>query len=480
MTIQIYNTLHDTKEKLNPVEEGRVKMYSCGPTVYDYFHIGNARAFIVPDIVKRYLEYKGYEVLHVLNFTDIDDKMIKRADEEGITVDELADKFIKAYFEDTDALNIRRADVYPKATDHISEMIGIVKKLVDKGYAYEKEGDVYFSVDKFADYGKLSNKKIEDLEAGARVDVNENKENPLDFTLWKESKEGEPEWDSPWGKGRPGWHIECSAMGTKYLGEEFDIHTGGVDLTFPHHENEIAQSEACCGHQVINYWMHNGYLNIDGEKMSKSLGNFFTTRDILEKYRAEVVRFFLISKHYRSPINFSEENMKDAAKSLARLENTIDRIDHLLNQDVTAGSLTGEELSKVALEKKKDFIAAMDDDFNTSLAIAALHELAREVNRFIDQDDFVLTIKVKKVLAEVKEIFTELGNEILGILSSDDRVEDGLVPDLVELLLELRSNLRAEGNYEMADEIRDQLTELGVSVKDTPQGAEWKVDKSSK
>ncbi|MBM7557854.1 cysteinyl-tRNA synthetase [Halanaerobacter jeridensis] len=475
MTLKIYNTLKDTKEEFETLEDGKVKMYSCGPTVYDYFHIGNARAFIVPDIVKRYLEYKGYEVMHVLNFTDIDDKMIKRANEEGITVDELAEKFITAYFEDTDALNIKRADVYPQATEHISEMINLVKTLIDKGYAYEKNGDVYFRVDKFDEYGKLSNKKIEDLQAGSRVDVNEEKEDPLDFTLWKESKAGEPEWDSPWGQGRPGWHIECSVMSTKYLGEEFDIHTGGVDLTFPHHENEIAQSEACCGHEVVNYWLHNGYINIEGEKMSKSLGNFFTTRDILDKYPAEVVRFFLISKHYRSPINFSEENMKDAAKSLERLENTVDRVKYLLKQDVQDGELKGAELFELVAEKKEDFIAAMDDDFNTSLAIASLHELAREVNKFIDQDDFVLTIDVKKALEKVKETFEELGIEVLGILKTTEETENDLVPDLVELLLETRSDLRDQGNYEMADQIRDELSNLGVAVKDTPQGAEWKI-----
>ena len=415
--------------------------------------------------------------MHVLNFTDIDDKMINRAREEGITVAELAAKFIQAYFEDTDALNIKRADVYPKATEHISDMIELVKRLVEQDYAYEKDGDVYFRVAKFDEYGKLSNKKIEDLQAGSRVDVNDKKEDPLDFTLWKESKEGEPEWDSPWGQGRPGWHIECSAMATKYLGERFDIHTGGVDLTFPHHENEIAQSEACCGHQVVKYWLHNGYINIDGEKMSKSLGNFFTTRDILEKYRAEVVRFFLISKHYRSPINFSEENMEDAAKSLARLENTIDRVDHLLKQDVTEGDLSGEALLELIAAKKEEFVAAMDNDFNTSLAIASLHELAREVNKFIDQDDFVLTLEVKKALEEVDEVFTELGAEVLGIINPKEEAENDLVPDLVELLLETRSDLRAEGNYVMADKIRDQLADLGVAVKDTPQGAEWKVIK---
>jgi cysteinyl-tRNA synthetase len=476
MTLRVYNTLKDAKEEFVPLEENKVKMYSCGPTVYDYFHIGNARAFIVPDIIKRYLEYQGYEVLHVLNFTDIDDKMIKRANKKGITVDQLADEFIKAYFEDTDALNIKRADIYPKATDHIDEMIELVEKLIDKGYAYQKDGDVYFRVKKFAEYGKLSNRNIDDLEAGSRVDVNQQKEDPLDFTLWKESKAGEPEWDSPWGAGRPGWHIECSVMSTKYLGEEFDIHTGGVDLTFPHHENEIAQSESCCGHEVVNYWFHNGYINIEGEKMSKSLGNFFTTRDILEKHSAEVVRFFLISKQYRSPINFSEANIKDAAKSLARIENTVDRVEHLLNQEATAGDAKEEYLFELCEDKKTDFISAMDDDFNTSLAIAALHELATATNKFIDDNDFVLTIEVKKGLEKVKDTFKELGSEVLGILTDREELENELVPDLVELLLDLRSNLRDKGDYEAADKIRDQLDELGIALKDTAQGTEWKLD----
>ncbi|WP_035571341.1 cysteine--tRNA ligase, partial [Halonatronum saccharophilum] len=319
MGIKIYNTLSGEKEDFKPIKENEVGIYSCGPTVYDYFHIGNARAFIVPDIIKRYLNYRGYKIFHVLNFTDIDDKMIKRANQEEVTIEQLANRFIKAYFEDTDALNIRRADIYPKATEHIEGMIDLVEKLIAKDYAYSSGGDVYFRVEKFDEYGKLSKQHLEDLEAGNRVEVSGVKENPLDFTLWKESKEGEPSWESPWGLGRPGWHIECSVMSTKYLGDRFDIHTGGVDLTFPHHENEVAQSEACCGHQVVNYWVHNGYINIDGEKMSKSLDNFFTIREILEKYKAEVIRFFLISKHYRSPINFSDSELDSAKKSLGRL-----------------------------------------------------------------------------------------------------------------------------------------------------------------
>ncbi|GAB6099826.1 cysteine--tRNA ligase [Halanaerocella petrolearia] len=475
MALKVYNTLSNQKEEFKPLEDGKVKMYSCGPTVYDYFHIGNARAFIVPDIIKRYLEYQGYEVKHVLNFTDVDDKMIKRANEEGITIQELADKFIEAYFEDTDALNIKQADVYPRATEHITEMIELVKDLIEKDYAYESGGDVYFRVEKFAEYGKLSNRKIEDLKAGARVEVSDKKDNPLDFVLWKASKEGEPAWDSPWGAGRPGWHLECSVMSTKYLGDQFDIHTGGIDLTFPHHENEIAQSEACCGAEVVKYWIHNGYINIDGEKMSKSLGNFFTTREILDKYEANVVRFFLVSKHYRSPINFSDQALEEAAKGLGRLQNTVDKLDYLLDQDPVAGEATRTELEDICKERKEEFIQAMNDDFNTALAIGVLHELARDVNRFISNDDFLLTADVKEGLKLVNDLFDELGREVLGILTETEVENEGLVGPLVELLLELREDLREQQEYQLADKVRDELAELNVEVKDTPQGTEWKV-----
>ncbi|GAB6139210.1 cysteine--tRNA ligase [Halanaerobaculum tunisiense] len=476
MALKVYNTLSGTKEEFQPREEGQVKMYSCGPTVYDYFHIGNARAFIVPDIIKRYLEYKGYEVQHVLNFTDIDDKMINRANEEDITIAELAEKFIAAYFADTEALNIKQADIYPRATEHIEEMIDLVQQLIDKGYAYEQDGDVYFRVTEFEDYGKLSNTKIEDLRAGDRIEVNQQKEDPLDFTLWKASKAEEPAWDSPWGSGRPGWHIECSVMSTKYLGPEFDIHTGGVDLTFPHHENEIAQSEACCNREVVKYWIHNGYINIDGEKMSKSLGNFFTTREILEQYPASVVRFFLISKHYRSPINFSDQALEEAAKGLERLENTVDKLEHLLAQELVAGTMTGAKLRQICQAKKEKFIAAMDDDFNTALAVGTLHELASEINRFVNSDQFALTSQVQDVLVVAHNLFTELGQEVLGILTSDQETEQNqLVGPLVELLLELREDLRVQEDYQLADKVRDKLTDIGVEVKDTPQGPEWKI-----
>ncbi|WP_166667950.1 cysteine--tRNA ligase [Orenia marismortui] len=471
--MKIYNSLSREKETFLPIEDGKVKIYSCGPTVYDYFHIGNARAFLLPDIIKRYLEYKGYEVLHVMNFTDIDDKMIIRANEEGISIEKLADRFIKAFFYDIENLNIKKADIYPKATDHISDMINMIKELVDGGFAYQSDGDVYFRVDKFKEYGKLSNRKLEDLIAGARVEVNDKKENPLDFVLWKESKEGEPSWDSPWGLGRPGWHIECSVMSTRYLGAKFDIHTGGVDLTFPHHENEIAQSEACCSHQVVNYWMHNGYINIDGEKMSKSLGNFFTTREILDKYQPEVVRFFLISKHYRSPINFSDKELDDAAKSLIKLQNIYQKLNFLVDKDIVDGELRGEKLLEIIKEKETKLVEAMDDDFNTALAIGSLHELAKELNRFINSDNFELTQEVKVVLEEGRKLLELFGKDILGILVEQQEKDNELVEPLIELLLEFRNKVRSKKEYELADEIRDKLDELGIEVKDSPQGVEW-------
>ncbi|PRX26184.1 cysteinyl-tRNA synthetase [Orenia metallireducens] len=475
MTLKVYNSLSGEKEIFKTLEDKKVKIYSCGPTVYDYFHIGNARAFMVPDIIKRYLTYKGYDVLHVMNFTDIDDKMINRANEEGISVQELANRFITAFFEDIERLNIRKADIYPKATEHIDDMIEMVNRLVEDGFAYESNGDVYFRVSKFSEYGKLSKKNLDDLVAGARVEVSDKKENPLDFVLWKASKDGEPSWESPWGAGRPGWHIECSAMSKRYLGEEFDIHTGGVDLTFPHHENEIAQSEACCDHKVVNYWLHNGYINIDGEKMSKSLGNFFTTREILNKYPAEVVRFFLISNHYRSPINFSDQELDNSAKSLNKLENTVNKIDSLLALEVVAGDLSGAELLSVYQEKKEKLIEAMDDDFNTALAIGVLHELAKEVNRFVNNPTFELTAEVKVSLEKIKGLFDNFAKDVLGILVEKKEGNNDLVDPLISLLLDVREKSRQNKNYQLADEIRDRLDELGIEVKDTPQGAEWSL-----
>ncbi len=475
MTLRIYNSLSKKKEVFEPINSDKVKIYSCGPTVYDYFHIGNARAFIVPDIIKRYLEYQGYQVYHVLNFTDIDDKMIKRAKEEGVSVKELADKFIAAYFSDTKSLNIKQADAYPKATEHIEDMIDVIQKLLEKDYAYQNGGDVYFRVDKFAEYGKLSGQKPKELKAGSRVEVNQEKESPLDFSLWKESKAGEPSWSTPWGEGRPGWHIECSAMSESHLGAEFDIHTGGVDLKFPHHENEIAQSEAYCGHQVVKYWVHNGYINIDGEKMSKSLGNFFTTREILAKYSPETIRLFLLSKHYRNPINFSEQELDSAKKGLTRLKNTMAKLNNLIAKDGVYGEFNADDLEKTIKEKKAKFIAAMDDDFNTALALATLYEMATEINSFVNQAEFKLTYQVKTSLYKIKNIFAELSNQVLGIGLESESEKSQLLSDTVDLLLETREEVRKEEQYQIADDIRDGLEEIGIAVNDTPQGPEWNL-----
>ncbi len=353
-------------------------------------------------------------------------------------------------------------------------MIELIEVLIDKGYAYASGGDVYFRVERFEEYGKLSKQRLEDLEAGNRVEVSQVKENPLDFTLWKKSKEGEPSWESPWGLGRPGWHIECSVMSSKYLGDRFDIHTGGVDLTFPHHENEIAQSEACCGHQVVNYWVHNGYINIDGEKMSKSLENFFTTREVLDKYNAQVIRFFLISNHYRSPINFSDSEFEDAQKSLNRLENTLDKVNHLLSLESSAGK-DDRGLSELAQRTQEKFEEAMDDDFNTALAIGVLHIMAKEINSIVNDKDFILTEGAKEGLDEVKSVFEGLAGETLGILIDEEDAKDGMVEPLIELLIKVRDEVRSNKNYALADKIRDELAHLGVEIKDTPQGVEWKL-----
>ncbi|SDC21424.1 MULTISPECIES: cysteine--tRNA ligase [unclassified Candidatus Frackibacter] len=481
MALQIYNTLTKQKEEFKPVDPEKVKIYSCGPTVYDYFHIGNARAFVVPDILKRYLEYKGYNVFHVMNFTDIDDKMIKRANKEGVSIKELADRFIDAYFEDTKKLNIKEADVYPRATDYIEDIIKLLKRLEEEGYAYEVDGDIFFEVKKFADYGKLSNQNLEELASGARIEVNEQKKDPLDFVLWKRSKEGEPAWDSPWGPGRPGWHTECSVMSRHYLGDKFDFHTGGIDLAFPHHENEIAQSEAVNGEQVINYWVHNGYVNVDGEKMSKSLGNFFTTRDILKDYSPDVVRFFLISNHYRSPINFSDVELNDAKKSLRRLRNTVARIHKLIPDnkvEIDAGNQKEVEAIERAIDDKRvKFEEAMDDDLNTALAIASLHELAKKINIFVNDSEFEINKATVMVLEKAYNTFEELGS-ILGIELRPELKEEGnkLIPPLIELLLEIREEAREEQNWDLADKIRDELKELGITIKDRPQGTEWEIE----
>lgn len=459
--MKIYNTLTRTKEEFVPIDSGEVKMYSCGPTVYDYFHIGNARPFIVFDTMRRYLEYQGYNVKFVQNFTDVDDKMIKRANDEGITVKELGDRFIKEYFEDAGALGIHPATVHPKATENIDAIINIIKKLEEKGFAYNVDGDVYFSTKKFREYGKLSKQPLEDLEAGARIDVNETKQDAMDFALWKKQKPGEPAWESPWGMGRPGWHIECSAMANKYLGETIDIHSGGQDLIFPHHENEIAQSECANGKPFARYWMHNGYININNQKMSKSLGNFFTVRDIRKKYDSEVIRFFMLSAHYRNPINFADTLMEQAKSAVERVYTCIENLE-FLEQSAPEG-----EADKAVSEKlegfKQKFIAAMDDDLNTAGAIAAIFDIVYMANTEINGES------TKQTIEQTIALIHELGN-VLGLFNKETKRS---IDAEVEALIEERNKARAEKNWARADEIRDKLREMNIILKDTPQGVQW-------
>ncbi|MBA1336428.1 MAG: Cysteinyl-tRNA synthetase [Firmicutes bacterium] len=462
--MKLYNTLTRKKEEFVPLEKGKVRMYVCGPTVYNYFHIGNARPFIIFDVLRRYLEYKGYEVIFVQNFTDIDDKMINRAAEENITVEELAERFIHEYFIDADGLGIRRATVHPRATCHIGEIIEIIEKLEQKGLAYEADGDVYFSAQKFSGYGKLSGQSLDELNAGARIEVNEAKENPADFALWKKQKPGEPAWDSPWGKGRPGWHIECSAMATKYLGETIDIHAGGQDLIFPHHENEIAQSEGASGKPFARYWLHNGYINVDNEKMSKSLGNFFTVRDISKEYDLEAVRFFMLSAHYRNPVNFSREMMDQAKSGLERLYNTKGNLEHIARNAPSTEPARWEEQKLKALEDfRAKFEAAMEDDLNTADAIAAIFEMVKEINVIVKED--VSAWFAKGAL----DILLSLTG-VLGLLTRED---DGLDKEIEELV-QKRERARKEKNWSVADSIRDQLKAKGIVLEDTPQGVKWK------
>ena len=459
--MQIYNSQTRKKEEFVPLHPGKVGIYACGPTVYNYFHVGNARPFIVFDVLRRYLDHRGYEVTFVQNFTDIYDKMIKRANEEGITVKELGDRFIAEYFKDAQALGIRPATVHPRATEHIGDIIKLVKTLQDKGYAYEVNGDVYFDTKKDSGYGKLSGQNLDDLEAGARIDVDDVKHNPADFALWKAQKPGEPAWDSPWGKGRPGWHIECSAMSMKYLGETFDIHCGGKDLLFPHHENEVAQSECATGKPFARYWMHNGFININNEKMSKSAGNFFTVRDILKEYEAEDVRMFMLSAQYRSPINFSRELIAQAHASLQRLYTARDNLAFLL-KNAKAQPLTEAEKALLARVKEAAdrFDAAMDDDLNTADAMGALFEIVREANVGLNAESS------KEAVETTLNTLLELC-DVLGLLAK--KQEDGL-PEDIQRLADERAQARKEKNWKRSDELRDQIKAAGYMIEDTPQG----------
>ena len=459
--MQIYNSQTRKKEEFVPLQPGKVGIYACGPTVYDYFHIGNARPFITFDVLRRYFEHRGYEVTFVQNFTDIDDKMINRANREGITVKELGDRFIREYYQDAQALGIRPATVHPRATEHIGEIIRLVKTLQDKGYAYEVNGDVYFDTEKDKGYGKLSGQNLDDLEAGARIDVDDVKHNPADFALWKAQKPGEPAWDSPWGKGRPGWHIECSAMSMKYLGETFDIHCGGKDLLFPHHENEVAQSECATGKPFARYWMHNGFININNEKMSKSLGNFFTVRDILKEYNPEDVRMFMLSAQYRSPVNFSRDMMAQAHASLQRLYTARDHLLFLL-QNAPDRPLTDDEnaLLARAADSAARFDAAMDDDLNTADALGAIFEIVKDANVSLNEQS------AKAAVANVYKTLTEL-TDVLGLLMK--KAENGLPAD-IQAMADERAQARKDKNWKRSDELRDALTAAGYVVKDTPQG----------
>ena len=464
--MKIYNTLTRKKEEFVPIEEGKVRMYVCGPTVYNYFHIGNARPFVVFDTMRKYLEYRGYKVKFVQNFTDVDDKIIKRAKEEGISAQEVSEKYIAEYFKDAAALNVKKATVHPQVTKTMDDIIKFVQDLIDLGYAYESDGDVYYRARKFKGYGKLSGKNIDDLISGARIAVDEKKEDPLDFALWKARKEeSEIAWESPWGMGRPGWHIECSAMSKKYLGDTIDIHAGGQDLQFPHHENEIAQSEAHSGKAFAHYWMHNGYINIDGIKMSKSLGNFKTVRDLLQVYDGEVLRFLILSGHYRGPIDFGEEILTQSQNGLLRMRNAKANLQHMAASGT--GDMSESEKTVLAgLDKyRQQFIEAMDDDLNTADAISAVFELITAVNTAVREG------ASKEFAQKCLDLLMELAT-VLGLLQQDVSEEVTEVEPEIQALIDERQAARAEKNFVRADEIRDQLKERGITLKDTPQGVQ--------
>ena len=462
--MKVYNTLTRKKEELVPITPGEIKMYACGPTVYNYIHIGNARPLCIFDILRRYLEYRGYNVKFVQNFTDIDDKIIRRANEEHVDFSEISERYIKEFWTDADGLNVRHATINPKATENIDAIIQIISTLIERGYAYEAQGDVYFSTEKFKDYGKLSHQPLEDLEAGARIMVGEVKREPMDFAVWKAAKPGEPAWDSPWGKGRPGWHIECSAMNWRYLGDTIDIHCGGQDLIFPHHENEIAQSECFTGKPFAHYWMHNGYINVDNVKMSKSLGNFFTVRDVAEKYGYEPIRYLLISAQYRSPINYSTDIIEQCIAALNRLYTCRDSLDFELKNAVDAEHDGDKAIIDGFNKYREQFIAAMDDDLNTADAIASIFELVRDINTNV-----VGKTPSKALVEGAIAMFDELTG-VLGLVYN--RKTETLDSD-VEALIEARTNARKEKNWAEADRIRDQLKEMGIVLEDTAQGVKW-------
>ncbi len=463
MTIKIYNTLTRKKEVFVPLEEGKVKMYVCGPTVYNYIHIGNARPAIVFDTVRRYLEYRGFDVHYVSNFTDVDDKIINAAKELKTDALSVANRFVDAFFEDVHALGCKKADEHPRVTENIDVIIEFIEALIEKGYAYESGGDVYYRTRKFDGYGKLSHQSIDDLKVGARIQPGELKEDALDFALWKSAKEGEISWDSPWGKGRPGWHIECSAMAREYLGDTIDIHAGGQDLAFPHHENEIAQSEAMTGKLFARYWMHNGYINIDNEKMSKSLGNFVLVNDIIKQINPQVLRFFMLSVHYRNPINYSENLVTDAGAGLERLKTSYQNLKYRLE---TSADLAGDgkEWTDKIEELHQEFLDKMDDDFNTADGISVLFELAKQANYYLMEKNTSVAV-IRAFMKEFEELFPVLGLDL---------ETEELLDEDIEQLIEQRNQARRERNFQLADQIRDQLKDMNIILEDTAQGTRWK------
>ena len=458
--MRIFNTLTKSKDEFKPINEGEVKIYACGPTVYNYIHIGNARPLCVFDVLRRYFEWRGFNVNFVQNFTDIDDKLIKKANEEGITVPQVAERFIGEFWTDAKGLNVREATVHPRATDNIEQIQNIISALMENGYAYESNGDVYYRAKKFSEYGKLSHQPLEDLEAGAseRTDVETVKEDPMDFCLWKGAKPGEPFWESPWGNGRPGWHIECSAMAGRYLGKTIDIHCGGLDLIFPHHENEIAQSEAANGCEFAHYWMHNGFINVDNHKMSKSLNNFFTVRDVADKFGYEPIRYFLVSSHYRSPINYSVDIIEQAKNSLERLYTCRDNIDFALKTAPDGG-----EIPAFIEERKQEFINAMEDDLNTADALAAIFMLVRDINTEI----------AKGAKKDTLNAFADIFDQLTGVLGLVYNRNTDSLDSEIEDLIEQRTNARKAKDFKTADEIRDRLKEMGITLEDTPNGVKW-------
>ena len=473
MSLKLYNTLSRKKEEFTPLNDKRVGMYVCGPTVYNFFHIGNARPFLVFEVLRRYLKYKKYEVVYVTNFTDIDDKVIHKAKEMGSSYDKIAEKYIKEYFQDADFLNIGRADYYPRATEHISDIIKFINQLQEKGFTYEVEGDVFYDVSKFKDYGKLSKQSIDEIQSGARIEIDERKKNPYDFVLWKRAKEGEPKWDSPWGPGRPGWHIECSAMSSKYLGETFDIHAGGEDLIFPHHENEIAQSEAVSGRAFARYWLHNGYLKIDNKKMSKSLGNILTIRELSQRYDGSVIRHFLLSAHYRSPLNYSIEQLEQSENSMETLNNLIYNLKFLSERKLLGKQIDvdSKKLNKTVDEMKDRFIKAMDDDFNTPIALSTLFFLAKETNIYLNK----AKNKNQETIENIIQFYEDFGLNILGLkLCTIPTDQESMPGKEIKDLIDKREIARKNRDWETADQIRVKLLNMGIVIEDTKEGVRWK------